>query len=369
LSHKIDGELFDKVLGIDITKEIFDFPLGNLGNPDLSSYKFLAEELFPDHLPEKVVSVSKERCSKNPIRENPKVDMSDNNRSYSDFSQFTDEEALMQIGHTSNQKSTIETFPIKLHKIMERADVDGYSHIISWLPHGRAIRIHDSKAFVAKIMPRYFYISKYTSFIRQLSIYGFRKVSRKGIDKGAYYHDLFLSGRPGLCAGISRLKSRPTLKSKFEPNFYQMPPIFQLPTIEDIKRGYISNEITKPRVIQYHVEEEPTKKKSTDEKCEFDAHSAEKYEGVDTYNLGLHENSDCNVNNYESSEHDTEESLLNMCVADKIDSEALEKLIHGNSFDLFSKDISLTKDMEANFLHRATKSFKPVKKFCYSSAA
>jgi len=187
-------------------------------------------------------------------------DKDDSHSIYRDFSQQPDEDVLSSLNISLRQKPVTETFPIKLHKILERSDIDGYSDVVSWLPHGRAFKIHNAKAFVSQVMPHYFYISKITSFVRQLSIYGFRKVSRKGIDKGAYYHELFLSGRPGLCAGIIRLaKSKPTLKSKVEPNFYQMPHICRFVTIEDIKRGYIDeNAPKKPRVIQYHISNSST---------------------------------------------------------------------------------------------------------------
>merc|ERR1719350_138816 len=114
---------------------------------------------------------------------------------------------------------------MKLHQIIERSEIDGYSDVISWLPHGRAFRIYDPNAFVTRLMSSYFCIPKFTSFLRQLSLYGFRKVSRKCIDKGAYYHEMFLFGRSYLSRGILRMKRRPTyfkLKSKFDPNFYNM---------------------------------------------------------------------------------------------------------------------------------------------------
>jgi hypothetical protein len=73
---------------------------------------------------------------------------------------------------------------------------EGLEGIVSWCQHGRAFVIHDAKAFVEEIMPRFFKQSKLTSFQRQLNLYGFARVS-SGRDRGGYYNPLFLRGRPG----------------------------------------------------------------------------------------------------------------------------------------------------------------------------
>ena len=91
----------------------------------------------------------------------------------------------------NNPSSTLENFPVKLHKIVERCEIDGYSDIISWMPHGRSFKIHKRDAFVAKVMPRYIYITKFTSFIRQLTLYGFHKYRKVGADKGSFITNYF----------------------------------------------------------------------------------------------------------------------------------------------------------------------------------
>jgi len=139
---------------------------------------------------------------------------------YFDFSNVTDEAAHTMFPN-EKEKSKV-TFPMKLHTIVERSEIDGYSSIISWQPHGRAFKIHDQKLFLEKVISRFFYQSNIQSFLRQLKIYGFQKMSGEGsTDKGAYFHELFLRGRPGLCAWMGRFKSR----SIDEPNFMNMPPV------------------------------------------------------------------------------------------------------------------------------------------------
>ena len=48
-------------------------------------------------------------------------------------------------------------------------------------------------------------------------------VNRKNKDRGAYYHELFLRGRPRLCAAIYRSKKRSLLDPNNEPNLYLYP--------------------------------------------------------------------------------------------------------------------------------------------------
>jgi len=143
---------------------------------------------------------------------------------YRDFSGAADEEVLKGIYIDCMRGRPQEPFPMKLHKILHRCEAGLYSSIISWLPHGRAFKIHKPSLFVEKVMLKYFYQSKMTSFQRQLKMYGFFKL-RSGIDKGAYCHELFLYGRLGLCAGIQRRTTKLRIEYAKEPNFYEMPPL------------------------------------------------------------------------------------------------------------------------------------------------
>jgi hypothetical protein len=65
-----------------------------------------------------------------------------------------------------------DPFPIKLHRMLDEVSSAGFESVVSWLEHGRAFRIHQPKVFAATIMCRFFNQSKYTSFQRQLNLYG-----------------------------------------------------------------------------------------------------------------------------------------------------------------------------------------------------
>jgi hypothetical protein len=127
------------------------------------------------------------------------------------------------------RRSSGSTFPCKLHELLDRIEVDGYADILSWLPHGRCFKIHKQQEFLETILPNYFVMTKKSSFLRQLNLYGFNRLS-SGPDKGAYYHELFLKGMKWLCKSMVRMKIngngiRQAGNPETEPNFYDMPPV------------------------------------------------------------------------------------------------------------------------------------------------
>lgn len=94
---------------------------------------------------------------------------------------------------------------------------------------GRAFKIHQPKVFAATIMPRFFNQSKYTSFQRQLNLYGFSRCCR-GPDAGAYHHPFFLRYKSPLAKNIVRTKIKgnghKTMRvHEAEPDFHAMPPM------------------------------------------------------------------------------------------------------------------------------------------------
>mmetsp|Transcript_4733 Transcript_4733/g.6899 ORF Transcript_4733/g.6899 Transcript_4733/m.6899 type:complete len:389 (-) Transcript_4733:79-1245(-) len=123
----------------------------------------------------------------------------------------------------------ITPFPVKLHSMLDMIEADGLAHVVSWQPHGRCFVVHKTKEFVNHVMPKYFKQTKMASFQRQLNLYGFNRLTG-GIDKGGYYHELFLRGKVSLAFDIHRMRVKgtgvrlPTNPEK-EPNFYTFPPI------------------------------------------------------------------------------------------------------------------------------------------------
>lgn len=111
----------------------------------------------------------------------------------------------------TNNMFTKFAFPFKLHSILESAGASRQESIISWLPSGKAFKIHKPKEFANVVMPQYFNQTKYRSFQRQLYIYGFDRVKDKSSeDYGSYFHELFIRGASDLCLDMQRKKIKGT---------------------------------------------------------------------------------------------------------------------------------------------------------------
>lgn len=129
------------------------------------------------------------------------------------------------------------TFPIQLHAMLENIEREGYGHVISWQPHGRCFVIHNKKEFISHVMPVFMRQSKFPSFRRQLNLYGFQRITA-GPDRGGYYHELFLRGKPFLahhmqrqCIKGTRVRCRSNPEE--EPNFYKMEPVNAISSVSD----------------------------------------------------------------------------------------------------------------------------------------
>ena len=87
------------------------------------------------------------------------------------------------------------SFPVMLHRMLsdidELAETDsssnGLQDIVSWQAGGKNFKIHDRKRFISVVMPVWFMRIKYSSWIRQLNNYGFKKIHEEGPNKGGTF--------------------------------------------------------------------------------------------------------------------------------------------------------------------------------------
>lgn len=77
---------------------------------------------------------------------------------------------------------------------------------ISWSESGFAFRILDVDGFTSSVLPKYFRTKKFSSFQRNLNLYGFTKV-RRGPDTDMYAHQSFIRGKPELLLNLRKCSS------------------------------------------------------------------------------------------------------------------------------------------------------------------
>lgn len=90
-----------------------------------------------------------------------------------------------------------------LLKLISLLDTPVHKKYASWEEQGKSFIIHDQAGFSRLILPKYFKHNKFSSFVRQLNMYGFRKVPNHNATSGMeslhesieFYHPLFERGK------------------------------------------------------------------------------------------------------------------------------------------------------------------------------
>ncbi|KAF5478310.1 hypothetical protein F2P56_004879 [Juglans regia] len=107
-------------------------------------------------------------------------------------------------GSGESQRSLPTPFLIKTFQLVDDPAVDD---LISWNEDGSTFIVWRPAEFARDLLPKYFKHNNFSSFVRQLNTYGFRKVVP---DRWEFANDCFKKGEKGLLRDIQRRKISPS---------------------------------------------------------------------------------------------------------------------------------------------------------------
>mmetsp|Transcript_34594 Transcript_34594/g.98425 ORF Transcript_34594/g.98425 Transcript_34594/m.98425 type:complete len:230 (-) Transcript_34594:125-814(-) len=111
----------------------------------------------------------------------------------------------------TGKRGVPQQFPRRLYEMLESEAKLAVSKpdevfVVSWSGSGKAFRITDVDEFAGTVLPKYFRTKKFSSFQRNLNLYGFTKV-RRGPDTDMYAHPSFLRCQPDLLSELRKSTS------------------------------------------------------------------------------------------------------------------------------------------------------------------
>ncbi|KAK8612758.1 hypothetical protein V6N13_092865 [Hibiscus sabdariffa] len=95
------------------------------------------------------------------------------------------------------------SLPPFLTKTYEMVDDPSNDSIVSWSASNKSFIVWNPPEFAKELLPRFFKHSNFSSFIRQLNIYGFRKIDP---EQWEFANEDFIRGQPHLLRNIQRRK-------------------------------------------------------------------------------------------------------------------------------------------------------------------
>ncbi|KAI3836271.1 hypothetical protein MKW92_035917 [Papaver armeniacum] len=116
---------------------------------------------------------------------------------------------------TSSQSSRTRSptpFLSKTYELLKEHLGDDQHKIVSWNSTGTGFVVWSPQEFSELLLPKYFKHKNFSSFIRQLNTYGFKKIAA---NRWEFQHEKFFKGGRHLLAEITRKKAEPSAYPAF----------------------------------------------------------------------------------------------------------------------------------------------------------
>ncbi|XP_015064197.1 heat stress transcription factor B-2a-like [Solanum pennellii] len=116
-----------------------------------------------------------------------------------------------KIGRSTTRTKCPAPFLSKTYDLLEEQEEENSNSnikVVSWNGEGNGFVVWCPDEFSEVMLPKYFKHNNFSSFIRQLNTYGFKKVASK---RWEFHHEKFQKGCRHLLAEITRKKCEPSV--------------------------------------------------------------------------------------------------------------------------------------------------------------